>query len=322
MCALSAAIRAKPNWWIKAHDPDIRSKWREEAIGAPVPHGDIRLKEDEVNCVLDELLWYASRRDGETGIEVRAVAAKARGDHADLPQASIFQRIWQSDRLISDALRSGLLSAVARLEDVSEDQKDWHPHVADGQVLDLVHPSLYCIVYGHTVLCQAFSPTTLPHAIYHKDVYEDIQGAFRSERFCWLPTDFAISSDGTTATALGYINNLIPHTHASAYPVIEQLVARFVPLWERVLPESRVKVELRRNVVGTYWSERREEESESESDGKYSSGGYYENYILHLPEVSRPFQPHPQVDPVDLKGRTLQVIVKLANIILVSLAYS
>ncbi|KAJ7929028.1 hypothetical protein B0H13DRAFT_1703624, partial [Mycena leptocephala] len=36
---------------------------------------------------------------------------------------------------------------VSALENVPEAEKDWHPGL-DGQVLDLVHSSLYCIVYG------------------------------------------------------------------------------------------------------------------------------------------------------------------------------
>lgn len=43
----------------------------------------------------------------------------------------------ESDTLIDDVLRTELLHTAARLEDVPEDQKDWHLW-ADGQVLDLV----------------------------------------------------------------------------------------------------------------------------------------------------------------------------------------
>lgn len=70
MIALSAAIRAKPDWWTKAQNPTIRAKWKEEAVGADVPHGNIPLNATEVEYVLDELAWYAERRDEATGIEV------------------------------------------------------------------------------------------------------------------------------------------------------------------------------------------------------------------------------------------------------------
>ena len=30
MCALSAAIREKPDWWVKFQDEQVRAKWEEE----------------------------------------------------------------------------------------------------------------------------------------------------------------------------------------------------------------------------------------------------------------------------------------------------
>lgn len=35
MCALSASIRNKSEWWKKKDDPAIRAKWREEALSQP-----------------------------------------------------------------------------------------------------------------------------------------------------------------------------------------------------------------------------------------------------------------------------------------------
>ena len=75
MCALSAVLRSKPQWWTKYTDPVIRARWKSEAVGAPVPYGDIPLKEDEVDYVLDELAHYAALRDPVTGIEVRLALA-------------------------------------------------------------------------------------------------------------------------------------------------------------------------------------------------------------------------------------------------------
>lgn len=57
--------------------------------------------------------------------------------------------VVKSDSAISSALRNELEAAVRPLEDVPEAQKDWHPG-SDGQVLDLVHPSLFPVVYGVT----------------------------------------------------------------------------------------------------------------------------------------------------------------------------
>ena len=59
-------------------------------------------------------------------------------------------RIWQSGSLVPADIRNELLTCVAQLEDVSDEEKDWHPG-SNNQVLDLVHPSMYCVVYGHTL---------------------------------------------------------------------------------------------------------------------------------------------------------------------------
>ena len=32
MCALSSAIREKPNWWEKIKDPALAEKWKQEAL--------------------------------------------------------------------------------------------------------------------------------------------------------------------------------------------------------------------------------------------------------------------------------------------------
>ncbi|HEY0937239.1 MAG TPA: DUF4246 family protein [Trebonia sp.] len=55
--------------------------------------------------------------------------------------------VWQSDALIDDELRSRLREAVRVLEDGPDAERDWHPGL-DEQVLDLVHPSLFCLVPG------------------------------------------------------------------------------------------------------------------------------------------------------------------------------
>ncbi len=72
--------------------------------------------------VIDELAHYAALRDEETGAEVSAVDG-----------------VWQSDTLVDDRLRQRLREAVRVLEEIPEEERDWHPG-SDGQVLDLVHP--------------------------------------------------------------------------------------------------------------------------------------------------------------------------------------
>ena|ERR1700733_156390 len=77
MCALSATLRSKPKWWTKYTDPEIRARWKQEAVSATPPFGDIPLKEEEVEYVLDELFHFAALRDINTGIEASVSAMES-----------------------------------------------------------------------------------------------------------------------------------------------------------------------------------------------------------------------------------------------------
>jgi hypothetical protein len=57
--------------------------------------------------------------------------------------------VVKSDTAVSEATKKSLQSAVKVLEDIPEIYKDYHPG-SDGQVLDLVHPSLFPLIYGRS----------------------------------------------------------------------------------------------------------------------------------------------------------------------------
>ena len=61
-------------------------------------------------------------------------------------QPSTIDGVWLADGLLPESLRMQLLREVSKLE---SEAKDWHPG-SNGQVLDLVHPSLFCVVAGIT----------------------------------------------------------------------------------------------------------------------------------------------------------------------------
>ena len=68
----------------------------------------------------------------------------------DIGAVTVYTRhVVKSDSVIPESLKLELQAAVAELEDVPDKHKDWHPE-SNGRVLDLVHPSLYPLVYGRT----------------------------------------------------------------------------------------------------------------------------------------------------------------------------
>ena len=135
--------------------------------------------------------------------------------------------------------------------------------------------------------------------------------------------------------ATSYINNLHPNYHQELYAIIEQVVARAIPLWNRTLSRPTFpspRVELPQGSWG--YAEHPDEpelidgENDDEYDNRYQA--WSESRIVVQPEPGdfKPPAEAPddhdghtaetsQVEPlVDLRKQfgKLQIIVKLANI--------
>ncbi|MFI1280919.1 DUF4246 domain-containing protein [Streptomyces sp. NPDC020858] len=292
MMQCSSHIRAKPGWFDKMNDAEVVARWTREAVAQG-------LTEAQVRYVVAELAHYAALRDAQTGIEVSAVDG-----------------VWQSDTLVDDKLRSRLREAVQVLEQVPEAEQDWHPG-SDGQVLDLVHPSLFCLV--REVIGTHERAWRNPMDRYSK--YEF------SERFQWLPTDVDVSDDGDVAFR-SYINNVHPEIHRELVPVLADLFAHLRPLLENVLTDLRHPRPLRieADPFGWYDSEPEYPNKSSYSDDEayaearraweQAQDAWWENRRPVIPDAPA-FTPPELPDAsarVDLRGRHLQVIVKLATI--------
>ncbi|WTI73038.1 DUF4246 domain-containing protein [Streptomyces sp. NBC_00727] len=293
MIECSAHLRAKPGWFDKMNDPDIVARWTSEAIAQGLTEAQIRF-------VLAELARYAELRDARTGIEVSAVDG-----------------VWQSDTLIDDELRSRLREAVRVLEEVPEEEKDWHPG-SDGQVLDLVHPSLFCLVRGVSGGPERAWENPTNH--YSKHEFSDT--------FQWLPTDVDIDADGKVAFR-SYVNNVHPERQGQLASVLPELFGRMRPLLENVLTDLRHPRPLRIAADPYGWYEDDEPDYPEEDDfsdkeayeeavqaHEEALDDWYENrqpVIPDAPDYAPPALPD-EFAPVDLRGRRLQVIVKLATI--------
>ncbi|MFI7005071.1 DUF4246 domain-containing protein [Streptomyces sp. NPDC050145] len=293
MMRCSAHIRAKARWFEKIRDAGVVARWTEEALAQGLTRA-------QVDHVLAELAHYAALRDERTGIEVSGVDG-----------------VWQSDALVDDGLRSRLRAAVRVLEEVPDAEKDWHPG-SDGQVLDLVHPSLFCLVRD---------VSGAPERAWHRPADRYAKYEF-SEKFQWLPTDVDVAEDGS-ADFRSYVNNVHPERHRELAAVLPELFARMIPLWENVLTDLRHPRPPRIEADPFGWYD-----SEPEYPDKASYGEDQEAYqeAMRLWEVAqddwwqnrRPVVPDaPVFTPpelpdasgrVRLRGRRLQVIAKLATI--------
>ena len=95
-------------------------------------------------------------------------------------------------------MKAALVNGVAVLEDVPDEEKDWHPG-SNKQVLDLVHPSLYCLRIDYSYARQEPQEDADTLRVLTEDAYMDQRDDIRqymlyviSGRFQWLPTDFTI----------------------------------------------------------------------------------------------------------------------------------
>jgi hypothetical protein len=175
--------------------------------------------------------------------------------------------VVKSDKLLNSQLTKKLKAAVASLENVPEHCRDWHPG-SDEKVLDLVHPSLWPLIYGKSQIvadeyiplnrCLEFCgggitiPTPLrPRLARLRECSHDMRDRGLSEKralstaFQWLPCDIDIA--GEKPRIMSYINNLHPVRHADLYLVIEELIEKALPAWVARHPEALTFSDWRRS---------------------------------------------------------------------------
>lgn len=235
-----------------------------------------------------------------------------------------------------------------------EEQKDWHPG-SNKQVLDLVHPSLYPLVYGKTLGKQpdgsigTFAPPSPSSRSPGDPAVEyglrdaEVLRSYISPRFQWLPSDFEVREDGGVGLVSSYINNVPPEHAKQLVPVLERVAARAVPLWERVLGDLRrgePKMRLGSVLESKSWYGASkgldcvwrdgEPEDPPEDDEYYAYPSLeWETYLarrdawfagkpMALPEAPGEYDGRllEGREVFSLRGRKIQVITKLANIVL------
>ena len=215
---------------------------------------------------------------------------------------------------------------MAPLEAVPDSEKDWHPG-SDGFVRNLAHPSLYPIVYGRTV---DKKPGSDAATILEPPVLKGADPKYVSRRFQWIPSDFSVDNDGKVVLTSPYINNIHPTRHKDLYSVISEVLQHALPMFERVLSDLlRPLLPIRVATpsqgfrggegVGCIWGNGTHYRNPSSEDEYYRNKDiWYADLELRTPEAKGMYDGDLQVmnNRLSLKGQTLQVHVKLANILL------
>ncbi|KAE8453577.1 hypothetical protein EG329_010438 [Mollisiaceae sp. DMI_Dod_QoI] len=323
----------KPDWHKKVFDENIAQKWKDEAMATK--GRDVSQK--MVDWIIDELRWKA-----EAFRETGAISIY-NGD------------VVKSDVAIPESIKVQLQAEVQKLEIVPERYKDWHPG-SEKQVLDLVHPSLFPLIYGQSRVVEnelikledciescgkGKVITGAIEEVLETDLQRRARSGWRgwpdspySKKFQWLPCEVDISDEHGPARITSYINNLHPHKYRELYELIEDIITKAIPLWNITLTPLRESSYFRRitysNAVFDPDPEDIPDEQKPQPEDEETEEDYWDRVykweenirktVQPEPGDFRPLEGHSQQKGIDIKKeyghRGIQVIVKLANIVL------
>ncbi|KAI0147716.1 hypothetical protein GGR57DRAFT_475677 [Xylariaceae sp. FL1272] len=335
-------ITDKLGWEQKIFDEQIVNRWREEATGLHAETSDVDLDGD---------VWMSDKMFENCIMELRDKVPEFK-ETGLMSVLDAEVEVVKSDSAIGESLLEALKAAVKPLEDVPDRLKDWHPG-SEGKVLDLLHPSLFPMVYGESRVlpygkvplegCEVFigKGETWKNAQKVGPVDSStLNGPSLWGSTQWLPSDIVWSATGEPRIS-SYINNLHPIDHKSLYPILEKFVAAALPLWERCLYRQKDASHHHRDIMvprisdwpledesqyclpeGVVYDRPALEESEDEDDYLWSNE-YLEwrtdHRVLKWPEPDdyNPLRARPADKRPNLRREFpdgLQVIFKLANV--------
>ncbi|RKL02970.1 hypothetical protein BFJ68_g11759 [Fusarium oxysporum] len=319
MLKLEEEITNKAHWWEKVLNTDIVSKWKQEALQMPWAsyqhNGDFTSKMADV-CFKD-----------------LAAKAKIYQQTKLIPVMESSSCVIKSDTLLPNELKQRLRAAAALLEDVPGSQRDWHPG-SDEKVLDLVHPSLWPLVFGRSRIISD-KHITLDKCLDHcgsgkvipepkrphlrmpdglRSFTEDNDKRALSLRYQWLPCDVDLA--GGRPRIKSYINNLHPVRYKAIYSLIEELIARSLPAWDIVCRSARK--EFRPLADGEDYDSGSETSSVFEEGERLNWEWWSETHKINCPEPLEDARypldaSHFQSEEFFNKVSQIQVIVKMAN---------
>ncbi|KAK5625955.1 hypothetical protein RRF57_001671 [Xylaria bambusicola] len=236
----------KPDWDKKVFDDEIVAHWRAEAIAYP-----------------DDALWKLAATDAAGSdsrfkgvmtekmfdycIEELRGKVKHFADTGIVPTLdSEIATAAKSDELVQPELTKMLRESFDRLKKDQSNAPDWHPGT-DEKVLNLVHPSMYPLVYKSTKVFRdevvgvadaidrwAGKGTIICNDEAGSEASAHVPAECWSENYQWLPSNVALRDDGSVKFT-SYINNLHPTKYPEIYSAIEQLVRKALPMWDQCL---------------------------------------------------------------------------------------
>ncbi|KAI8620169.1 hypothetical protein BC830DRAFT_1100565 [Chytriomyces sp. MP71] len=334
-------VLVKKSWWTKANDIQITDRWRAELrvvlrtlideqpqFASPNENvADNQFIDQAIDFLFQELDFIAKSR------LVRV------GDHGVISPAAV-HGVFLSDSILPTSRVENLKSHSAPLEKLALYKKKWHEG-SDGKVLDLVHPSDFPLVYGRSLqrknlLCPS------GHSVLR---YDGIESGDVSKKYQWLPSEFKMGQDGKVEIA-SYINNLHRSVHAQLYADISAIFEDILPMFELTMgsfdTEPPVRMEtamdnatyqidqddyfLTEFILSRYGPDAdvKDAKLRHEAQNRLDFDAFVDDMqdrgegrpaqLPGMPEIFDPSLHAASVGKFKLNGKTLQVIVKMANI--------
>ncbi|KAJ9490778.1 hypothetical protein VN97_g2475 [Penicillium thymicola] len=315
MMRVMNTITDKPQWDQKVFDNEITTKWRDE-----ISQSGQDVTPTMMDWIIKELQWKSNILK-ETGY------------------VSVFDvGVIKSDTAVSKEIQQSLKEAVKPLEDMPE--KDYHPG-SDNKVVDLVHPSLFPVIYGQTRVLPdrviglndclgsvgqgdlvpiPLSQDCGPLLCSQHDYDSNEETRVFSDKFQWLPCDVELGDDGG-CRIVSYINNAHPVHHKPLYEVVEKIIAQAIPLWNHSLSRFVVpRIEYSEVKYGEH-PEPRPVQPEGHVHYRHAFWELHDQWESTrpiIPPEPTSFEPRKEMSSADLReqipDKKLQIIVKLANI--------
>ncbi|KAJ7510454.1 hypothetical protein B0H11DRAFT_1959149 [Mycena galericulata] len=236
--------------------------------------------------------------------------------------------VFFSDDLVPASLHRELVEQLDAL--AKREPQDFHPG-SHGKVQDLIHPSLYPLVLGESVLDDVSKSSTLP-SLFSTDVtMAELNPTTLSSRYSWIPSVFEVSEDGKDVRIQSYINGLGPREHFPrlyrliekvfllALPHLEQTlgfeyepddppsVVRWKERWLMRIESDQIKRSAWQKMISDQTAEKNREQAQMEANHAIPK-------VTEVDPTDRAqFASDDTIDAFSFQGRQLKVIVKAAN---------
>ncbi|KAG9404203.1 hypothetical protein AC1031_005743 [Aphanomyces cochlioides] len=292
-------VLSVPEWWIHMKNEATLVRWRR----------DLEASKSEFNYLIAELNDIAQKCQLGDSSSMTSIPLPVHG-------------VFMTDGLYESPLIQDIRSVAWKLENEARHRGDFDPK-SSNQVVNVVHPSMYCAVTGRTRFSETINALLGDRILAWPEPDEvDLEHEFQ-----WLPTPVTVDAQGTARFG-SYINNIHPTDQAEMYKLLESLFSTMLPLFElslgsrEVSPVHRIQIKdwdrvreaLYETSMNLHLDERRslyrdtftEEMVDDRDDEIYEA--------LEFPELPRQYENHQEYPRRCLTGMKLQVIVKIESI--------